>query len=61
MQDYFDTDAVDLIFWLISQNRRKRGGGERERERERERDYVVSTSPYRIWLQVHRLGTCQHN
>ena len=44
MQDYFDMDAVDLTFWLISQ----------KKERERERDYVVSTSPYRIWLQVHR-------
>ena len=49
MQDYFDMDAVDLTFWLISQKRR-----EREREREREKNYVVSTSPYRIWLQVHR-------
>ena len=29
MQDYFDMDAVDLTFWLISQKK------ERERERER--------------------------
>ena len=35
MQDYFDMDAVDLTFWLISQKRRER---ERERQRERERE-----------------------
>ena len=38
-----------LLIWLFGWFLKKK-----ERERERERDYVVSTSPYRIWLQVQR-------